>query len=230
MATDDITEALLFNECLPAVFLLASEALLLASEALLLASEAPALESEALLLVSEVFLLVSEILLLESELFLLEPEPEPFLLASEAFFLKSETFLLEAEALLLVEEASFLEVEALILELEALLLDLETFFLEAETIAIFLNFGPEDIFTALEGTRFSLKDGTSCFDLSKEPLLVVIICDSAGVFLLANFLGFAEAIILDDFGLLETFLFLLIDEEVDFRCILLDLDLPMFLT
>ena len=122
LATDDITKgkALLFIECLPDNFLLASEAFLL--------------ESEALLLESEVLLL----------------DWEPLLLASEAFLRESETFLLEAEAFLLEEEASFMEVDAFLLELEAPLLDLETFFLEPE------NFGPEDIFKALVGTRFPL--------------------------------------------------------------------------
>ena len=128
LATDDITKgkALLFIECLPDNFLLASEAFLLESEALLLESEA----------------------LLESEVLLLDWEP--LLLASEAFLRESETFLLEAEAFLLEEEASFMEVDAFLLELEAPLLDLETFFLEPE------NFGPEDIFKALVGTRFPL--------------------------------------------------------------------------
>ena len=258
LARDDITKgkALLFIECLPDAFLLASEALLLASEALLLELEARLLASEALLLVSEAFLLESEALLLETEALLLDSEPfllesETFLLEAEAFLLDSDTFLLDAEAFLLEEEASLLEVDSFLLELEeGPLLDLEAFFLEAENIATSLNFGPEDIFKALVGTRFPLMrmDGISCFDFNEEPFLVVILFD--GVFFLASFFGFAAAIILEDFMLLETFLFLLIGEEEDFlgflflfeieallksssrslltfRCILLDLDLTI---
>ena len=247
---DDITKgkALLFIERLPDAFLLASEARLLVSEALLLELEARLLASEALLLVSEAFLLESKALLLESETFLLESET--FLLEAEAFLLDSDTFLLEAEAFLLEEEASLLEVDAFLLELEVPLPDLEAFFLEAENIATSLNFGPEDIFKALVGTRFPLMrmDGISCFDFNEEPLLVVILFD--GVFFLASFFGFAVAIllVLDD---LETFLVLLICEEEDFldflflleteallkssssslltsRCIFLVLDFTMF--
>merc|ERR1719341_1714724 len=168
----------------------------------------------------------------------------------DAFFLDSDTFLLEAEAFLLEEEASLLEVDAFLLELEVPLLDLEAFFLEAENIATSLKFGPEDIFKALVGTRFPLMrmDGISCFDFNEEPFLVVILFDD--VFFLASFFGFAAAIILEDFMLLDTFLFLLIGEEEDFlgflflfeieallksssrslltfRCILLDLDLTI---
>ena len=216
LATDGITKGKPFIECLPDNFLLASEAFLLESEALLLASEAFLLESEALLFESEVLLL----------------DWEPLLLASEAFLLESETFLLEAEAFLLEETASFLEVDAFLLELEAPLLDLETFFLPE-------IFGPEDIFKALVGTRFPLMrmGGIRRFELNEEPFLAVI---------LFNFLE----IILDDFRFLESFLLRLIGVDEAFlflfdivallksssrslltsRCILLDLDLTMFLS
>ena len=189
-------------------------------------------------------------------------DSESFLLTSEAFLRESETFLLEAEAFLLdsdtflrEEEAPLLDVDAFLLELEAPLLALETFFLAVEDIATFLNFGPEDIFKALAGTRFPLMrmDGISCFDLNEEPLLAVILSDCFFAFLIATFFGFAEAIILDDLRLLETFLLLLIGEDEDFldslllfdidallkssssslltsRCILLDLDLTIFLS
>ena len=206
LAMDDITKgkALLFIECLPDAFLLASEALLLASEALLLELEARLLASEALLLVSEAFLLESEALLLETEALLLDSErvlleSETFLLEAEAFLLDSDTFLLEAEAFLLEEEASLLEVDAFLLVLELPLLELEAFLPEAENIATSLSFGPEDIFKALAETRFPLMslDGTNCFDFNAEPLLVVILFDD--VFFLASFFGFAVATLLDDF-------------------------------
>ena len=232
--------------------LLASEALLLASEALLLASEAFLLESEAFLLASEALLLEAEAFLLESETFLLASEA--FLLEAEAFRLESETFLLEAEAFLLESETVLLEAEVPLLEAEVILLDSEVprlepdeLFLEAESKAILFILGEEDIFSAFTGTRFPfvMMNGFSGFDLAR---LAVILFE--GLFFFESILEFADTL----FGvlrLLETFFFILVGEEEDFldflfrleeeallmssssslltsRCILLDLDLTMF--
>ena len=232
--------------------LLASEALLLASEAFLLASEAFLLESEAFLLASEALLLEAEAFLLESETFLLASEA--FLLEAEAFRLESETFLLEAEAFLLESETVLLEAEVPLLEAEVILLDSEVprlepdeLFLEAESKAILFILGEEDIFSAFTGTRFPfvMMNGFSGFDLTR---LAVILFE--GLFFFESILEFADTL----FGvlrLLETFFFILVGEEEDFldflfrleeeallmssssslltsRCILLDLDLTMF--
>ena len=248
-----VTTALFMDRLAPEALLLASEAFLLESEAFLLASEAFLLESEAFLLASEALLLEAEAFLLESETFLLASEA--FLLEAEAFRLESETFLLEAEAFLLESETVLLEAEVPLLEAEVILLDSEVprlepdeLFLEAESKAILFILGEEDIFSAFTGTRFPfvMMNGFSGFDLTR---LAVILFE--GLFFFESILEFADTL----FGvlrLLETFFFILVGEEEDFldflfrleeeallmssssslltsRCILLDLDLTMFL-
>ena len=110
---------------------------------------------------------------------------------SEAFLLETEAFLLEAEAFPLFggEEKLVFQIFRIIF-----LLDSETFILEAEATLLELE---EDSFIAWGESRFPLMrmDG---FDLNAETL--------------ASIFGFADNILLEVFGLLESF-FLLMGEE-----------------